>query len=131
MRVVAEEWSKTLDKDTFIKQYKNKKLINHVKVMKDEQKTDAAGAALPSGQAFVEFLNSDLTLFAVRYLNNMEILTGKGLIVDFSMEDQRALFKRKEKIERWRQIAKDNKKAEALDEEEEQYRAANSIDGRM
>lgn len=49
MRVVAEEWSKTLDKDTFIKQYKNKKLINHVKVMKDEQKTDAAGAALPSG----------------------------------------------------------------------------------
>lgn len=61
----------------------------------------------------------------------MEILTGKGLIVDFSMEDQRALFKRKEKIERWRQIAKDNKKAEALDEEEEQYRAANSIDGRM
>lgn len=87
MRVVAEEWSKTLDKETLIKQYKNKKLINHVKIMLDEQKTDATGEALPSGQAFVEFLNPELTLFAVHYLNNMEIVTGKGLIVDFSMED--------------------------------------------
>lgn len=39
----------------------------------------------------------------------MEIVTKKGLIVDFSMEDQRALFKRKEKIERWRKIAKEKK----------------------
>lgn len=39
----------------------------------------------------------------------MEIVPKKGLIVDFSMEDQRALFKRKEKIERWRKIAKDKK----------------------
>lgn len=38
-------------------------------------------------------------------------LTGKnrGLVVDFSMEDQRALFKRKEKIEKWRKIAKEIK----------------------
>lgn len=39
----------------------------------------------------------------------MEIAARRGLIVDFSMEDQRALFKRKEKIDRWRQIAKENK----------------------
>lgn len=81
--------------------------------MKDEQKTDSVtGDALPSGQAFVEFTNSDLALYAVRYLNNMEIVPKKGLIVDFSMEDQRALFKRKEKIERWRKIAKEKKEEE-------------------
>jgi len=79
--------------------------------MRDEQKTDSlTGESLPSGQAFVEFTNPDLALFAVRYLNNMEIVAKKGLIVDFSMEDQRALFKRKEKIERWRKIAQEKKK---------------------
>lgn len=76
--------------------------------MKDEQKTDTlTGDALPSGQAFVEFTDAALALFAVRYLNNMEIVPKKGLIADFSMEDQRALFKRKKKIERWRKIAKE------------------------
>jgi len=80
--------------------------------MRDEQKTDTAGVALASGQAFVEFLDEDLALFAVRYLNNFEILRARGLIADFSMEDQRALFKRKEKIDRWRQIAKDKKNEE-------------------
>ena len=60
--------------------------------------------------AFVEFKSEALALYAVRFLNNME-LTGKnrGLVVDFSMEDQRALFKRKEKIEKWRKIAKEIK----------------------
>ena len=110
MRVVAEEWSKTMTKEESIKKYRSKKLISHVKIMRDEQKTDAdTNDALPSGQAFVEFTNEDLAMFAVRYLNNMEMVPQKGLIVDFSMEDQRALFKRKEKIERWRQIAKDRK----------------------
>lgn len=131
MRVVAEEWSKTLTPEELKKQYRGKKVLNHVKIMRDEQKKDAAGEALPSGQAFVEFMNADLSMYAVRYLNNMEIVATKGLIVDFSMEDQRALFKRKEKIERWRQIAKDTKKANALDDEEEGYKNANSIDGKM
>ena len=80
--------------------------------MRDDQKTDTEGEKLPTGQAFVEFANPDLALFAVRYLNNMEIVPTKGLIVDFSMEDQRALFKRKEKIERWRKIAKEKKAEE-------------------
>ena len=87
--------------------------------MKDEQKTDEKGEPLPSGQAFVEFTSTELAEYAVKYLNNMEIVPKKGLIVDFSMEDQRALFKRKEKIERWRQIAKDKKREENYDEEEE------------
>ena len=79
--------------------------------MRDDQKTDVVtNENLASGQAFVEFLNEDLALFAVRYLNNFEILKNRGLIADFSMEDQRALFKRKEKIERHRKLAKDTKK---------------------
>ena len=78
--------------------------------MKDGEKTDTdTGVSLGSGIAFVEFASEDLSLFAVRYLNNYELVPTKGLIVDFSMEDQRALFKRKEKIERWRNIAKENK----------------------
>ena len=116
MRVVAEEWSKTLAQDEQRQLYVNKKLITHVKIMRDEEKTDSlTGENLPSGQAFVEFKNEALALFAVHYLNNLEIVSNKGLIVDFSMEDQRALFKRKEKIERWRQIAKDKKLEETTE----------------
>lgn len=112
MNVVAEEWAKKLEKEAYLKQFKNKKLISHVKVMRDGEKTDDNGAELPSGQGFVEFTSPDLALFAVRYLNNLEIAARRGLIVDFSMEDQRQLFKRKEKIERWRTIAKENKASE-------------------
>ena len=57
----------------------------------------------------MEFNREDLALFAVRYLNNLEIVANKGLIADFSMESQLALFKRKEKIEKWRNIAKEEK----------------------
>ena len=47
--------------------------------MRDEQKTDSlTGESLPSGQAFVEFTNPDLALFAVRYLNNMEIVAKRA-----------------------------------------------------
>ena len=110
MRVVADEWSKTLSKEQYAADYKGKKHITHVKIMKDGEKTDAdTGASLGSGIAFVEFANEELALYAVQYLNNYELVPTKGLIVDFSMEDQRALFKRKEKIERWRTIAKENK----------------------
>lgn len=56
--------------------------------MRDDAKTDVVGDSLASGQAFVEFRNEELALFAVRYLNNMEIAgKNRGLVVDFSMED--------------------------------------------
>lgn len=88
MRVVSDEWAKKMTLQERKEKWKNKKLIAHVKIMKDEQKTDTVtGEALPSGQGFVEFTNEDLALFAVNYLNNMEIVPKKGLIVDFSMED--------------------------------------------
>jgi len=110
MKVAGDEWSKTLSKQDKLLHFKNKKLLKHVKIMRDEEKRDTlTGDKLASGQAFVEFHSEDMALFAVRYLNNMEIIAKRGLIVDFAMEDQRALFKRKEKIDRWRQIAKDKK----------------------
>lgn len=110
MRVVAEEWSKTLSSEDNKQLYDNKKLISHVKVMRDEQKADSvSGESLASGQAFVEFKSPELALFAVHYLNNLTILGSKGLIVDFSMEDQRALFKRREKIEKWKNLANEKK----------------------
>lgn len=110
MKVVADEWSKTLSAEDFKTHFKGKKLIKHAKIMKDQVKTDSeTGDALGSGIGFVEFSNEDLALYAVRYLNNYEIVSSKGLIADFSMEDQRALFKRKEKIERWRTIASEKK----------------------
>jgi hypothetical protein len=89
MSVVAEEWAKTLDKEQYLKMYKNKKLLTHTKVMRDGEKQDEKGDELPSGQGFVEFTKTELALFAVRYLNNLEIAARRGLIVDFSMEDQR------------------------------------------
>jgi hypothetical protein len=49
MKVVAVEWSNTLSKEDKSSQYKNKKLIVHIKVMRDEQKTDTAGESLASG----------------------------------------------------------------------------------
>lgn len=110
MKVVAEEWSKTLTPEDKKKLYKGKKLIVHAKIMKDLVKTDTeSGEALGNGIGFVEYDNEELALFAVRFLNNYEIVSSKGLICDFSMEDQRALFKRKEKIERWRKIGKEKK----------------------
>ena len=123
--MTAEQWAKSLNKEDYLKQYKNKKLIAQIKVMRDEQKTDASGEQLASGMAFVEFRNEALALYAVRYLNNME-LTGKnrGLIVDFSMEDQRALFKRKEKIEKWRKIAKEEKDKQKVEKPKATKRSA-------
>jgi len=87
MLVVAKEWSKTLSSDDFKSKYHSKKLITHIKVMKDGEKTDEHGDPLASGQAFVEFRDEELAKYAVRYLNNYEVVPTKGLIVDFSMED--------------------------------------------
>lgn len=36
---------------------------------------------------FAELGSDKLALFAVRYLNNMELVNKKSLVVDFSLED--------------------------------------------
>ena len=123
MKYVAEEWSKTLPEDQYKSLYKGKKTVLHIKIMKDGEKTDSnTGESLGSGQAFVELSHPSLALFAVHYLNNYELVPTKGLICDFSMEDQRALFKRQQKIERWRDIAKKRKEEELENQGEESVR---------
>ena len=49
-------------------------------------------------------------MFAIRYLNNMELVPNKGLISDYSLEDARALHKREKRLERQKQQAFDKKK---------------------
>jgi hypothetical protein len=85
--------------------------LKQVKILRDEQKVDTqSGEKLPSGLGFAEFDEEALALFGIRYLNNMELVTGKGLISDFSLEDARALFKREKRLERQKQQAFEKKK---------------------
>lgn len=51
---------------------------------------------LASGLAFIEFADHQAALFAVRYLNNMQ-LTNRGLVVDFCLEDARKLQVRQQR----------------------------------
>ena len=70
-----------------------------MKVLKDKEKVDKeSGEALSSGLGFIEFESADVAKFAIRYLNNMELIKGKGMIVDYSLEDARALHKREKKL---------------------------------
>jgi hypothetical protein len=49
-------------------------------------------------------------MYAVRYLNNLQLSGNRGLIVDFALEDARKMFKRKMKIEKFAKIAEDKRK---------------------
>jgi len=62
---------------------------------------------LASGLGFAEFDDEDLALFALRYLNNMELVTNKPLISDFSLEDARALHQREVKFEKQKKLQKE------------------------
>ena len=42
-----------------------------------------------SGLAFAEFSDPKISLFAVRYLNNMQLAGNRPLIVDFALDDAR------------------------------------------
>ena len=69
--------------------------MKHVKILRDKEKVDTAtGENLSNGIGFCEFGTDELALFALKYLNNMELVGNKGLIADFSIEDARALHKR-------------------------------------
>ena len=76
--------------------------IKQVKVLRDETKqhlSEATGEMLKlsSGLAFCEFSDPAIALYAVRYLNNLQLSGNRGLIVDFALEDARKMFKRKMK----------------------------------
>ena len=82
-----------------------------MKVLRDEQKVDVATGEKPaSGIGFAEFDDEALSLFAIRYLNNMELISSKGLIVDYSLEDARALHTREKRLDRQKKVEFDKKK---------------------
>lgn len=90
MNLTVEEWFKSLGyTESKIKnELSHKKFIKHVKVLRDDQKKDAGtGESLSNGIGFAEFYDEQISLFAIRYLNNMELVDKKGLIVDYSLED--------------------------------------------
>lgn len=89
---------------------KAKALIKQVKVLKDVDKTFVDPETqkvtnFSSGLAFAEFSDPDLSLFAVRYLNNMHLAGNRPLIVDFALDDARKLQKRTQKLEKHQRIA--------------------------
>lgn len=74
---------------------------------------------MASGLGFAEFDDESLALFAIRYLNNMEIGGSRALIVDYSLEDVRALHKRDKRIERQRKANDDRKKEQRREAKKE------------
>jgi len=79
------------------------KIIKQVKILRDGEKTtlDEGGNVekIGSGIAFAEFSEQQYALFAVQYLNNMN-LTSRGLIVDFSLNDAQKMRMRDQRIEK-------------------------------
>ncbi len=76
MMVVIDEWLKQRPKSPYDKDdvTSKKKLFKQVKILRDGEKTDkATGEKLASGIGFAEFNNEDLSLYALRYLNNLEL----------------------------------------------------------
>ena len=111
--VVIEEWLKTktpsADSSVTTKSQK-KKFLKQVKILRDENKVDSDSNKLPSGLGFAEFDEEALALFAIRYLNNMELVPNKGLIADYSLEDARVIHKREQRFERVKKVNLEKKK---------------------
>lgn len=65
---------------------------------------------MASGLGFAEFDDEALALFSIRYLNNMELSASKGLIVDYSLEDVKALYTREKRLDRQKKVNDEKKK---------------------
>ncbi|CDW89490.1 ribosome biogenesis [Stylonychia lemnae] len=124
MMVVVEEWLKTVD-DKKLKEQNKKKFLKQVKILRDQEKIDTqSGDKLASGLGFAEFGDEELALYALRYLNNMELVTNKGLIADFSLEDQRAIHKREVKFEKQKKLNQDKKREEKMEKKQQDEKKA-------
>jgi RNA recognition motif-containing protein len=80
---------------------KKKKLITQVKILRDAERMDPeTNEKAPSGLGFCQFGDEALALYAINYLNNIQLEGGtkkggyRGLIVDMSLEDSRINHKR-------------------------------------
>ena len=104
---MLEAYNKTkLEEDPKAKQLANKLAIRQVKVLRDQDKQQLSEETgemlkLSSGLAFCEFSDAQLAIYAVRFLNNLQLSSNRGLIVDFALEDARKMFKRKMKLEKY------------------------------
>ena len=81
---------------------------------------------LSSGLAFLEFTDPEISLYAVRYLNNLLLAGQRSLIVDLALEDARKMFKRKMKLEKFAKIAEDKRK-EARQQRREAKRSESKV----
>ena len=93
------------EEDKTRKVAKAKHLIKQIKVLKDVDKTIVDPETqqvknLSSGLAFAEFSEPEIALFAVRYLNNMQLAGNRPLVVDFALNDARKMQKRSQKLEK-------------------------------
>ena len=87
------------------KEYKNKKLIKQIKILReDDDKSKCV--------AFVECLNFDIAKFLIDNLSGITLneKSEKGLIIDFSLDDFRKRLSRERKLERIKDIKKKIKK---------------------
>jgi len=96
MVAVIEAYREDQEQETEnpVKLPKIKSLIKQVKVLKDVDKTFVHPETqevtnFSSGLAFAEFSEAAISLFAVRYLNNMQLAGNRPLIVDFALDDAR------------------------------------------
>lgn len=73
------------------KNSKRSKLVRQCKVMRDGEKTEVSDSGkvskLASGIGFAEFVDHACALYAVQYLNNMNLTANRGLIVEFALND--------------------------------------------
>ena len=81
-----------------VKLPKLKSLIKQVKVLRDQEKSEMDDGQklvkMSSGLAFCEFSEPEVALYAVRYLNNLQLAGTRGLVVDFCLEDARKVHAR-------------------------------------
>lgn len=84
-------------------------------MLRDQEKEINDGKTITkqsSGLAFCEFSEPEIALFAVRYLNNLQLSGNRGLVVDFCLEDARKVFARTQKLEKHQRIALEKKSAQ-------------------
>jgi len=107
----VNDWKETLSFEDR-KEIKTVKLVKQYKILMDKDNTNETGKPKSSGIGFVEVSDHRLAMYLVENLNNfiMNKKRGKGLVVDFALEDHRKLLKRKQKQENLKRKLKENKK---------------------
>lgn len=97
---IRELVDKTIEHFKKSKYYKNKKLIKQVKMLVNSKEFDKNGKPKSKCICFVELQDNHVAKFVIDKLNNHALKDGKGLIIDFALDDARRVHKREVKLER-------------------------------